>query len=245
MGSALGTTGLTIFVTIVIAVAAILIIVSDSKVREISGYPEVDNINMAHKDLGYAQIFAWIGAGLALVLAIGYGLSIKFLLSPWPHLILVLLIIATLICSIIYLGLALNKINNLNDDKGASGYIIWAIILESAALLMLIIALILGWSHTSTDPNIKEPEQSRQYNDVGYGYDYQPDPNYQQGRSPAQQGRYQPTSYGRYGEAPRKPLPPKPLPQTPVLQSKTTEIFEEATSPRFHSRPPAELPPLY
>lgn len=242
MGSALGTTGLTIFATLLIVVAAILIILADSKVKEITGYPEVDNINLAHKDLIYGQIFAWIAAALTFVLAIAYGLSIKFLLSPWPYLIIVLLIIGTLTASIIYVAMALNRINNLQDDKGASGYIYGIIILSGAALLILVISLIWGWTHTSTDPN-KVPEDtsnktynnsqkynSQKYNIDGYGYDYGVDADYQRGRSESQQNRYQPSQYCRQPYRPQRSVPQEPV----------TETFASPRSPR--SRPPAEFP---
>ena len=158
MGSALSTSGLVAFATALLIIMAILILVADDRVKSITGYSANYNLTAAHSKLVWAQVLAWIAAGLGLLLVIGY-VALHFLeTSEWLHLILWILLFAALVASGIFLAIALNDINrgNVNDDKGSTGYIWGALISGGAALLILLISG--GWrvAHNSWE---NDPEE--------------------------------------------------------------------------------------
>lgn len=145
MGNAIGVSGLVGFATILLVVMAILIIVADDKVRNITGYSANNDLKAAHDKLIWAQVLAWIAAGLGLLLVIGY-VALHFLqTNEWLHLILWILLFAALIASGVFLAIALNDVNraSVSDNKGADGYIWGALITGGVALLVLLISG--GW----------------------------------------------------------------------------------------------------
>ena len=125
---------------------AILIIVADDRLRNITGYSTNSDLNTAHDKLIWAQVLAWIAAGLGLILLIGYLLlDAAWLQTEWLHLILWIGVFGALIASGVFLAIALGDINraNVSDEKGSAGYIWGALISGGVALLILLISG--GW----------------------------------------------------------------------------------------------------
>jgi len=162
MGSALGSSGLAILATIAIIGAGILTIMADNKVKGIPGYDGNDNLNLAHKDLGYAQIFIWVSAVFSFILTLGYiFVHTEWLQSEWLHLIIFILAAGTLVIGISYLGIALNRINNVEGDNGGNEFIWAAIITAGIGLLVLLVKGIWRLTHKRVvEPKEKEISQT-------------------------------------------------------------------------------------
>ncbi len=159
MGSSISAAGIVGFATALIVVVAILIIVALDRIDDISGFSTNSRLGDAHGHLIWAQVLAWIAAGLALILVIGYFmLHAGWLDNEWVHIIFWLGIFGTLIASLILLGVALNDINdaNVTDDNTTSAYIWWALGIGIGAIVVLLISG--GWriyANTTADSTDK------------------------------------------------------------------------------------------
>ena len=146
MGHAIGTSGLVGIATVALVVMAILIIVADDRLRNVSTFDTNNDLKAAHNSLVSAQILTWISAGLALLLVFGYFiLHWKLLEGEWVHLILWLGIFGTLIAAIILLSIALGDIDrsNVTDDNDAGGFTWAALGIGIGAFVFLLISG--GW----------------------------------------------------------------------------------------------------
>lgn len=179
MGHALGTAGLVGFATVLLIVMAILIIVAGDRLRNIAGYSAISNLTSANSNLTWAQVFAWIAAGLTLLLLLGY-VALHFLeTSEWLHLILWILVFAALITSGVFLALALNKINDAKppNNNGTTGYIWGALITGVVALIVLLISG--GWraAHRQYDQVTDTTYYSPVMTDLTAPFDAAPQPS--------------------------------------------------------------------
>lgn len=145
MGNALGVSGMVGFATILLVVMAILIVIADDRLKQITGYSTNNDLKTAHDKLVWAQVFGWIAAGLGLLLVLGYVVLHFLETSEWLHLILWILLFAALITTGVLLAIALYDIDQakVNDDKDTNGYIWGALITGGVALLVLLISG--GW----------------------------------------------------------------------------------------------------
>ncbi len=159
MGNALSTSAWMILTTVLLVVMAILIIVVIDRTKNITGFSTNSNLTSAHTRLVWAQVFAWIAAGLALLLVIGY-IALHFLVtSEWIHLILWILLFAALIASMVLLAIALRDIDNsgVSNTNGATGYIWGALIVGGATLIVLLISG--GWRVAQKSTEDAMPDQ--------------------------------------------------------------------------------------
>ncbi len=151
MGSALGTTGLSVLATLAFVAAAILSIIADDRLRNIDGFDNNDNLQAAHSNLVVGIILGWVAAGLVFILVLGYLLtSFKLLQNEWLHFIVWALGVAAAIIAIIYLGFAMRKIDNTPNDDGTQGFLLWAMILTGVGLVLLVILGMWRLTHYGT-----------------------------------------------------------------------------------------------
>ena len=158
MGSAIGTSGLVGFSMVLLIIMAILIIIATDRVKNITGYSKSDDLKSSTDKLVWAQVLAWIAAGLALLLVLGY-VTLHFInINEWVHLILWILIFTAIIISIVIIAMALSDIDNsnINDDNSSTGYLWGALILGAVAFMVLLISG--GWRIASKQYE-NEPEQ--------------------------------------------------------------------------------------
>lgn len=158
MGSAIGTSGLVGFSMVLLIIMAILIIIATDRVKNITGYSASDDLKASTDKLVWGQVLAWIAAGLALLLVLGY-VTLHFInINEWVHLILWILIFTAIIISIVILAMALSDIDNanVNDDNSSTGYLWGALILGAVAFMVLLISG--GWRIASKQYENK-PEQ--------------------------------------------------------------------------------------
>ena len=158
MGSALSTSGLVAFSTVLLVVMAILIVIVINRLNSITGNTTNTNLSSAHTKLVWAQVLAWIAAGLGLLLFLGY-VTLHFLeTSEWLHLILWVLLFSALIASIILLTMVLSDIDgaNVSDNKGTTGYIWGAVIVGIVAFVILLISG--GWRIAHKQSENAEPD---------------------------------------------------------------------------------------
>ena len=160
MGHSISTAAVVGFATVLLIIMAILILVADDRTKNITGYSGNNDLKAAHDKLIWAQVLAWIAAGLAFLLLLGY-LALHFLeTSEWIHLILWILLFAVLIVSLIFLGMALSDIDKakVSDDKGAAGYGWGAIILGGISFIILLVSG--GWriAHKSWENSQPNPQ---------------------------------------------------------------------------------------
>lgn len=133
-----GTTGLSIITLAAFVVAAILAILADNKIKGIPTYNSDTNLQNAHNNLTVAIILAFVAVGLALILMLRYiAHAFKFLDNSAWYTILWILTMAAALISIIYMGLALRKINSITNDNNAYGYLLWALIIGAIGIVVL------------------------------------------------------------------------------------------------------------
>jgi hypothetical protein len=173
MGSALGTTGLSVLATLAFVAAAILVIVADDKLRNITGYDGNSTLEAAHSNLVVAIILAWVAAAAAFILVLGYILTTsKILNNEWLHAILVILAVAAGIISIIYMGIAMRKINDFpGDDNSAKGFLLWSMIISGVGVIISVVLAMWRLTHHGTVPEKKPTDDmdtdSGMYRDNG------------------------------------------------------------------------------
>ena len=145
MGTHLSTSALVAVATVLLIVMAVLVLVADDRLKSITGYNANSKLTSVHDKLVWAQVLAWIAAGLALLLALGYVVLHFLETSEWLHLILWILTFASLIGSGILLAIVLSDVDNakVSDNKGITSYIWGALIVGAIALLVLLISG--GW----------------------------------------------------------------------------------------------------
>ena len=148
MGNALSVAGWVTVATILLIVMAILVLVATNRARDLANTGgtstnRVTSIDNIHNKLVWAQVFAWIAAGIALLLALGYVFLHFVNTTEWIHLILWILLFAALITSGVFLIIALSDIDKItvNNDNGIKSYIWGALI---TGLIVLIVLLISG-----------------------------------------------------------------------------------------------------
>lgn len=145
MGLPIGVAGI-VFISLILLVAmAILIMISEDKVKNISGYSTNANLKTANDRLYWAQVFSWIAAATCLLLVLGY-FALHFIeFTEWIHLVLWILLFAALIASGVFLAIALNDINNANvsNKNGSTSYAWGALIAGVAAFIVLLVSG--GW----------------------------------------------------------------------------------------------------
>lgn len=177
MGSALGTSGLAFVAAIIIAVVAILLIFIDSDVRSIPGYENNDSLKIAHTDLIYAQIFAWIATAFTLLLALGYLLTnAEWLQNEWVHLIAILVATGTMIASIIYMAFAVKRVHPADNDQGSEGLLWTSMIMTTIAIIIIVVMAIWRLYHksaykTTEDKIPTTTTQPQYYDQEGYPID--------------------------------------------------------------------------
>jgi len=138
MGSLIGTTGLSVLATVAFVIGTILAMVADSRLRGLTGYNTNTTFQSAHNYIVIGVILGWVAAGIAFILLLGYLVNaLAFLESEWVHMILWILAMAAAIISIIYLGLAMRKIDNTPNDNNTQGYLLWAMIVMGIGLVIL------------------------------------------------------------------------------------------------------------
>lgn len=146
MGNALNTSGMVGFATAILVVMAILIIFAQNKLSNVTGYNTNSKLKSAYDKLLWAQVLAWISAGLAFILLLGYLLThAEWLRTESIHLALWILVFAALIASGVLLAIALSDIDNekLSNNNSSTSYIWGALIAGGVALLVLLISG--GW----------------------------------------------------------------------------------------------------
>lgn len=130
---------------IVLVIIAILMHLARDSIKGISGYSNNANLQDIEGRLNTAIVLAWVAAGIAVLLALGYlvtGLGSFENSNEWIHLILWLLLFGTLIASLIMLGMVISDLDNLNlssdaEANSALSYMWWAMGLGIAAALFL------------------------------------------------------------------------------------------------------------
>ena len=145
MGFALSTSALVGLATILLVVMAILILIAGDRVRNITGYNSNSNLKTVNDRLYWAQVFAWIAAAVGLILVLGY-IALHFIeFTEWIHLILWILLFASLIASGVFLAIALNDLKNANppNNNGTSSYAWGALIVGIVAMIVLLVSG--GW----------------------------------------------------------------------------------------------------
>ena len=150
MGNALSVAGWVAVATILLIVMAILVLVATNRSNDLLNTNNTNtSINNIHNKLVWAQVFAWIAAGIALLLALGYVFLHFVNTTEWLHLILWILLFASLITSGVFLAIALSDINKItiNNNNGIKSYIWGALI---TGLVVLIILLISGGWRAAT-----------------------------------------------------------------------------------------------
>ncbi len=196
MGHSIGTSGMVAFSTILLVIAAILIIVAIDRLQKIPGYSTNTNLKNARNKLMIAQILTWIAAGVALILTLGYlAHHGGWLQTEWIHLILWLAVFGLVIAAGIYIGIAISdldkaNISNISNNQSANSYVWGALIVLVISFIVLIVSG--GWrayhKHTYesdlyVDPNLYgaapvtmpmgAPEVPPGYTSSGYPQDYQ------------------------------------------------------------------------
>ncbi len=171
MGSVLGTAGLSIVATLAFVVAAILIMVADSRLKSISGYNNNDDLKKGHSDLITGYILAWIAAGISFILMLGYLFkSFHKWLPEWLHMILLVLALVLAIIALVYMGLGMRKIDNTPNDNGTQGYVLWGMILTGVGLVILILLAMWRITHWGSDNEKDMTDKQGSYQDQNYGY---------------------------------------------------------------------------
>lgn len=165
MGSAIGTTGLSVLATAAFIVAAILSIIASDRLRSIAGYNTNDTFKAANNDLTIAMVLAWIAAGISFLMMIGYIFtSFELLQNETLHFILWILALAAAIISFIYLGFASRKVDNTENDNGVQGYLLWAMIILGLGLAILLLTGLWRITHHVTKPKpVKTPDTTNTY----------------------------------------------------------------------------------
>ncbi len=148
MGNALSVAGWVTVATILLIVMAILILVATNRARDWrNNNPNLNNsnINNVYNKLVWAQVFAWIAAGIALLLALGYVFLHFVNTTEWVHLILWILLFAAIITSGILLIIALSDLDKMtiNNDDGIKSYIWGALI--TGLIVMIVLLISGGW----------------------------------------------------------------------------------------------------
>ena len=140
MGSALGTTGLSVVAALSFVVAAILSIIGADRLKKINGYNSNSDLKGANSNLTWGSVAGWIAAVAALILMLGYLLvHVEILQNETVHLIGWMAAFAAAIIAIVFIGLALRKIDEtVGSDQEVQGYLIWAMILTGLGLGILV-----------------------------------------------------------------------------------------------------------
>lgn len=204
MAGALTVSTLMIVATVMLVAMAILIIIAIDRINQINGSSNA-NLQTAKDRLTWAQITAWIAAGMALLLVLGYFALHVLNTSEWLHLILWILLFAALIISLILLAISLSDVDNANlsNNNGATNYIWAALIVGVITFVLLLISG--GW-------RIATKQSEGMVQDDQYYVPYQNEPappsateppQYPPGTNqvsvttaPMQQAMNQPTNYG-------------------------------------------------
>jgi uncharacterized membrane protein len=155
MGSALGTTGLSVLATLAFIAAAILSIVASDRLRSLTGYNSNDTFKAANNNLTLAMILAWVAAGVSLILFLGYVLhSLEVLQTEWLHSVLIVLGIVSGFLALIFLGVAMRKVDNTPNDNGMQNYILWAMIMAGIGVVVLVFMGLWRITHHATKPKM-------------------------------------------------------------------------------------------
>lgn len=166
-------------VLIGLVTALVLTYYADNRIKDIDGYSTDHNLNVTHDDITHAQIFLIVSSVFALILLLGYIFyQIEWLHNEWLHLLLILMVTGTAIAGIVYLAIAGNRVNDLEDNNGSVTYLWTSIGVLSVTLLILIAASALRIFYEQPKESQAMQKQEEAYQYQKYQARKEPSPKY-------------------------------------------------------------------
>lgn len=140
MGNTIVTSILALVGSLAFVAAAILSIVAYQRVGNAPGIDTNETLQAARGNLLTGMILGWISAGLALFLSIGYIFtSFNIIKNEWLHFTLWALSVVMGILAIIFIGMAMRKIDNFPNADNAHAFVLWSMILLGVGIVIITI----------------------------------------------------------------------------------------------------------